>query len=380
VRAETRNDRADYIRWERRLTMGRAPATHHRLADRRRTPTAVDLFCGAGGLTVGLKQAGFRVIGAVELDPVAADTYRANQRIPVLWTTDIRQLEATALMRTLSLRSGELDLLAGCPPCQGFSTMRTLKRRNSVPDDRNDLVVEFLRFVRVLRPRAVMLENVPGLNKDRRMRKFARVLRGMGYLVDQRIVDAADYGVPQRRQRMLLLATRGFFMTVPAPVPYVATVRETIGGLPRPGKSGDALHDVGESRRADVMDRIRRIPKNGGSRSDLPASSQLTCHSETNGFYDVYGRMAWNSVAPTITSGCSNPSKGRFLHPSQNRAITLREAALLQTFPAGYVFSMDRGKEHAAAMIGNALPPRMIKAFALAVKSDLRRHGHATRV
>lgn len=142
------------------------------------------------------------------------------------------------------------------------------------------------------------------------------------------------------------------------------TVREAIGDLPQAGTSGDPLHDFPEKRSAAVMARITAIPKDGGSRADLGADAQLDCHKETDGFKDIYGRMSWSKPAPTITGGCVNPSKGRFLHPDEDRAITLREAALLQGFPPEYSFSLDRGKFAAAAMIGNALPPAFVEAHA----------------
>lgn len=350
-------------------------AKHHRAGLKR--ATAIDLFCGAGGLTVGLKQARFQVVGAVDLDEVAVATYRRNNRRIHVWNEDIRHLSGASVMRQLNLKRGDLDLLAGCPPCQGFSTMRTLNRGSSVHDDRNDLVLEFLRFVRVLLPKSVMLENVPGLAIDTRMKLVCDGLTKLGYRWQKRVVNAAHYGVPQRRRRMLLLASRNGGVTIPVGTANKVTVRDAISHLPAAGKSGDPMHDVGERRAPRIIDLIRRIPRDGGSRTALLDSEQLTCHKKTDGFYDVYGRMAWDNVAPTITSGCTNPSKGRFLHPSEDRAITLREAALLQTFPERYQFSMKRGKEHAAALIGNALPPRMIKTFAAAVQKNLKIYNHS---
>jgi DNA (cytosine-5)-methyltransferase 1 len=140
------------------------------------------------------------------------------------------------------------------------------------------------------------------------------------------------------------------------------TVKKTIGSLPRAGKSGDPVHDMPENRTPRIKKIIRLIPKDGGSRGDLPEEFHLECHKRCNGFKDVYGRMAWNDVAPTITSGCFNPSKGRFLHPVENRAITLREAALLQGFPCRYKFPITNSKSAVALMIGNALPPPLIAA------------------
>ena len=143
-------------------------------------PTAVDLFSGCGGLTLGLKQAGFRAVGAVEIDPLAVETYRANHPEVSVWETDIRDLLVSEVKETLGLGKGQLDLLAGCPPCQGFSSMRTLNGSNKVEDSRNDLVFEFLRFLEELRPKAVMMENVPGLMKDKRLVVFRQRLHKLG--------------------------------------------------------------------------------------------------------------------------------------------------------------------------------------------------------
>jgi len=200
-------------------------------------PIAIDLFSGCGGLTLGLKQAGFRVIGAVDNDPLSVETYKLNHRNMVVWDQDIETLKVRVVKRGLGIRKGELDLLAGCPPCQGFSTMRTLNGAYPVDDPRNDLVFEFLKFVRGLLPKAVMMENVPGLASDGRMEYFCEELRRLGYDYEFRVLNAARYGVPQRRRRMILLAGR--FGSVPfAPqAECVRTVRDAIKGLPPPGCS-----------------------------------------------------------------------------------------------------------------------------------------------
>jgi DNA (cytosine-5)-methyltransferase 1 len=151
------------------------------------------------------------------------------------------------------------------------------------------------------------------------------------------------------------------------------TVKDAIGTMLPAGKSGDALHDLPEIRTPDVMARIKKIPKNGGSRSDLKKSDQLPCHKRCRGFNDIYGRMSWDAVSPTITGGCVNPSKGRFLHPEEDRAITLREAAILQTFPKDYRFHLEGGKGAVATQIGNALPPEFIRRHALQIKTYLTR-------
>lgn len=337
-------------------------------------PTAIDLFSGCGGLTLGLKQAGFKVIGAVEIDTLAAETYKENHPEVKIWEKDIRKLSGSQILRGLKIKKGELDLLAGCPPCQGFSSMRTLNGKKKIRDERNDLVFDYLRFVKSLLPKTVMMENVPGLAENYRMKFLKQKLEKLGYDSNGSplVTNTADYGVPQRRRRMILICSRVGKVVLPEKSEKRLTVRDVISNLPRPGGSGDLLHDFLEQRTPNVMEMIRRIPKNGGSRMDLPKRFHLDCHKRfPEGFKDVYGRMAWDDVSPTITGGCVSPSKGRFLHPSQNRAITLREAALLQTFPRNYYFSLNGGRQGVALMIGNALPPAFIKRHALAIKRTL---------
>ena len=161
-------------------------------------PTAIDLFSGCGGLTLGLKRAGFRVLGAVDVDPVSVKTYRANHRSIKVWETDIRYLEPEDIESSLELDKGELDLLTGCPPCQGFSTLRTMNGAHRVEDPRNGLLLEMIRFIKVLKPKAVMVENVPGLAADQKFQEFYDLMENLGYRGDYRILNAADYGVPQR--------------------------------------------------------------------------------------------------------------------------------------------------------------------------------------
>jgi len=333
---------------------------------------AMDLYSGCGGLTQGLKDAGFTVIGAVEIDALAVETYKDNHPGIFVWEKDIRTLTITEVTNQLQLEPGKLDLLAGCPPCQGFSVIRTLNGSLNIEEPRNDLIFDFLRFVRGLRPRTIMMENVPGLASNERMIRFCNELNELGYTYELKILNTADHGVPQRRYRMILLGSLyGLIDFAPAEQVRI-TVRQAIAHLKQPGKSGDPVHDFPEKHSKKVMELIKLIPKNGGSRKDLGEDLQLECHKKCDGFKDVYGRMAWDDVAPTITTGCINPSKGRFLHPEQNRAITLREAALLQSFPPHYRFSLRRGKLPTAGMIGNALPPVFIKKHAQKVFHHLK--------
>lgn len=332
---------------------------------------ALDLFSGCGGLTEGLKRAGFDVIGAIEVDRQTADTFKLNHPTVHVWNRDVRDVRVSAVKQRLGLRMGTLDLLAGCPPCQGFSTLRTLNGKKRVNDPKNDLLMEFLRFVEGLRPKAIMMENVPGLAQDRRFKLFCDRLAEMGYKGQFRILDAAKYGVPQRRRRLIYIAG-------PVPVAFARprakaiTVKSAFSKLAAQGQSGDPIHDLPEKRSKKVLRLIESIPRDGGSRINLSKRRQLSCHRRCDGFKDVYGRMAWNRVAPTITSGCFNPSKGRFLHPVADRAITMREAALLQGFPRKYKFDVSAGKIAIALMIGNALPPQFISAHAREIKKALQ--------
>ncbi|WP_210238850.1 DNA cytosine methyltransferase [Cohaesibacter sp. CAU 1516] len=338
--------------------------------------TAVDLFSGAGGMTLGLKQAGFKVLAGIEIERIPAATYTINHPEVYCFRKDIREIGAVELLKAIGLKRGELDLLAGCPPCQGFSTLRTRKKSNAVVDDRNDLLFEFLRIVEAISPRSIMMENVPALTKDNRMKTFLKRLSVLGYKVGRknvRVEDASEYGVPQRRYRMILLASKtGQIKQAEKSEPI--TVRKCLEAvrLAPVGETGDPLHDHVPNRAPHVAEIIRNIPKDGGSRTSLPEHLVLDCHkSKKSGFRDVYGRMSWDKVSPTMTGGCGNPSKGRYLHPEEDRAISLREAALFQTFPADYQFDLTEGRGKVALMIGNALPPEFIRRHAIEISKSL---------
>lgn len=340
--------------------------------------TALDLFCGAGGLTEGLKQAGFNVLGGVEINHVAACTYKLNHPDSHCFELDIKDLTSEDILKKLNLEVGELDLLAGCPPCQGFSTLRTRKKSLSHEDDRNELIFEFLRIVKELKPKAIMLENVPALVKDSRMNIFITELSKLGYKINDETVkveNAADYGVPQRRRRMIVKTSRVGEIEPTVQINKKVTLRECFkkANLGDSGVSGDWLHDYPQNRTPKVMNIIKAIPKDGGSRKDLPEHLVLECHKKRpDQFNDVYGRMKWDDVSPTITGGCASPSKGRFLHPEEDRCITLREASLLQTFPKDYKFPQV-AKQDIALLIGNALPPEFIRQHALSIKNMLEK-------
>lgn len=327
--------------------------------------TAIDLFCGCGGVTEGLKQAGFTVIAAVDNDPVCCQTYRLNHPEVHLIEKDILKTSAQSLKRILA--GQKLDLLVVCAPCQPFSRLN----KSTSPDERVFLILQSIRFIRALRPKHVFFENVPGLAKNHSIiDKLVSKLKNLGYYVSgPQQVDAADYEVPQRRIRCVIVASRKNMVELPKPITptgHRVTVRQTIGALPvaKVKNKADPLH-VRRQHSNVTIQRLRHIPRNGGSRSSLPPELVLPCHKKLSDsgddtyYSDVYGRMFWDTVAPTLTTGCTDVTKGRYAHPSQNRAITLREAALLQTFPMDYQFFGNASQ--IARQIGNAVPVNLAK-------------------
>ncbi|MDK2464717.1 MAG: DNA cytosine methyltransferase [Candidatus Korarchaeota archaeon] len=346
---------------------------------------AVDLFSGAGGASLGFLQAGFRMLAAVDIDRRACGTYARNIPGVEVLREDVRGLSGEDVLSSVGLGVGEVDVAVGCPPCQGFTD------HGKPGDPRNSLVMEFARLISEMRPRAVVFENVPGMLK-RGWPLLAGLMDGLGragYRYSWDVLNAADYGVPQIRRRIVLVAVRADLGVEPSlPKPTHArpdeagrlglrpwrTVREAIADLPPlgPGERHPTIpnHEApGHSPR--VLELIRRVPKDGGSRKDVPRRYWLRCHRNHDGHHDVYGRMRWDSPAPTITSGCYTPSKGRFIHPEQDRGITMREAARLQGFPDDFVFEGPR--QAVARQIGNALPPPLARSIAEAVAEVLSR-------
>jgi DNA (cytosine-5)-methyltransferase 1 len=378
--------------------------THARRTVSRQRPghrlTAIDLFAGCGGLSSGLRAAGLDVLAAIENDPDAARTYKANHPSVKLYEKDIRLVSPECVIDELKLPEGAtLDLIAGCPPCQGFTRLTESQGRR---DQRNSLVRQLLRFVRAIRPKVCMLENVPGLlTTSKGKRYFSELRRGLedaGYHISYDVVELADYGVPQLRKRLVLLAARDKVIPIPSPTHHDParptrpgrhpwkTVREAIGDLPKP-----PLRSAVRSRKAippyewhysrDVATVVRRrleyALSNGRCRTSLPPTLRLACHERCpDGYYDVYGVIDWDKPSPTITSGCTNASKGRFGHPREPRPLTATEAAVLQTFPLSYKFK-GSGLESVATQIGNALPRRFAKVVATAIIKRLRAYAPA---
>jgi DNA (cytosine-5)-methyltransferase 1 len=340
------------------------------------TPTVVDLFSGCGGGSRGFLDAGFRVVGAVEILDEPACSYRGLiGREPVV--ADICAVEGAELVEGMAAAE-ELTLLFGCPPCQSFTILRRGSAEVALDAIRNALPAQYLRLVDEIRPRHIAFENVPGLVEGRwrpAFDEFIERLADLGYQTCWAVVDAADFGVPQRRRRVLLMGSRVTTPRLPQPthgsksnsgLPHV-TVADVLSDLPELA-SGEADPDDPMHRarrhRALAVERLQHVPE-GGGRLDLPERLQLRCHDGHDGHYDIYGRMRWDRPSPTLTSGCTNVTRGRFGHPVQDRAITAREALLLQSFTADVV--LVGGTESVALQIGNAVPPLFARRIGDAV-------------
>jgi DNA (cytosine-5)-methyltransferase 1 len=331
--------------------------------------TAVDLYCGSGAVSWGLKQAGFKVVGAIDIDPTACATYRANHPEVKLVERDIRKVPPEAFRR--HIRTANVNLLVVCAPCQPFSNRN---QKKSDVDVRTLLVLDSLKFIESLNPEMVFFENVPNLGKSSVYNELVIKLEQLGFFLSSlKSINAADLGVPQRRERVILVGARRKALLQNVQYAHCSkrqSVLDAIGDLPvppigAPAEDGDMLHFARQHSPLNI-ERLKNISHDGGSRASLPYHLQLSCHkkltSKSNSFPDTYGRMRWHDVAPTLTTGCTDITKGRYAHPIQNRAITLREAARLQSFPDDYIFKGNSAQ--IATQIGNAVPPRMMAGIA----------------
>ena len=341
---------------------------------------AIDLFCGCGGASIGLKSAGYDIAGAVDNNPVACETYFRNLGLkPVC--EDLRYFNGKKILDHYDLKKGDVDLVVGCPPCQGFSSLRRT-RYSDETDPRKSLVTVFLKRIREIEPRGVIFENVTGLASKEGLRyylhPFIHKMEKMGYKSTWDVINAVDYGVPQFRKRVFAL----FLKSENKPVMVTQThydpedrnaskiwktVFDEISNLPSlsPGEScASLLNHRARKHSPEVLEIIAHIPKDGGSRKSLPEELWLPCHkrlrdNNEGGAESIYGRMTWGKPAPTITCRCTTPSSGRFIHPEQDRAITPREAARLQSFPDTFAFPDEFSS--AERLIGNAVPAELLR-------------------
>lgn len=326
------------------------------------TIRAIDLFCGVGGLTFGLVQAGIEVVVGVDVDPACRYPYEANNKAKFI-ECDVNELSASDVKRMIS--GADISMIAGCAPCQPFSTYSRSGRSKKRRDDWQ-LVETFGKLVKKVQPDLVTMENVPQLLDHPVFNKFLENLDG--YSVEWSVVQATRVGIPQTRKRLVLIASKlgADGLALEQDNDRVKTVREAIGGL-RPIKAGesdpkDRLHVAPRLSKTN-LERIRHS-KQGGTWRDWPEELQAACHRKSTGvtYPSVYGRMSWDDASPTITTQCFGYGNGRFGHPEQDRAISLREAAILQTFPPKYKFVAPHETVRFSVLgrlIGNAVPVRL---------------------
>ena len=331
---------------------------------------AIDFFCGAGGLTRGFLNVGIQVILGIDSDSNCRITYESNNSPAKFLCSDIRDLDPEDISKYIKDIPRNQIIFAGCAPCQPFTKQRS---KTKYPEQRT-LLSEFARFVKAFKPGHVFVENVPGIRKavekESPYREFIELLDDLKYNFLDGVVDAKNYSVPQTRRRLILLASRFRKMEMPQPthgsglLPY-PTVREAIAGY-APIKAGETHPKIPNHRASDLspinLKRITNTSPNGGDRRDWPPDLRLECHKNGyNGHTDVYGRMWWDKPAPALTSRCNSLSNGRYGHPKQNRAISLREAAKLQSFDDSYIFHAS-SINHMALQIGNAVPVKLAEA------------------
>jgi DNA (cytosine-5)-methyltransferase 1 len=337
------------------------------------TSTAcVDLFCGVGGLTHGFFLEDLNVVAGIDLDPSCRYAFESNNNSRFL-QRDVKKLKGRDLAPLFA--NAEIKVLAGCAPCQPFSTYAQ-RYESDGKEGRWGLLYDFARLVKSASIDIVTMENVPSVEKHVVFQDFVKSLRRAGYEVWHEVVDSSKYGVPQVRRRMVLLASRfGPISLIPPTTKTPKTVERAIGKLTpiNAGESAarDRLH-VSASLSALNLKRIKASTP-GGTWRDWPEELVARCHKAPSGktYPGVYGRMEWNKPAPTMTTQCFGFGNGRFGHPEQDRAISLREAAILQSFPRSYKFlpnDADVSFTTLGRLIGNAVPVNLGRAIARSIK------------
>lgn len=362
------------------LVHGKTNAAKVRRRNMRSLGSVIDLFCGAGGLSHGFKLEGFDIVAGVDIDDKCRFPFEHNNGAPFL-LEDVAKIDAAALNRRFLTDAPRI--LVGCAPCQPFS-----KYSQGREDGRWQLLEHFSRLIREIKPDVVSMENVPRLQKFKDSAvfdAFVRALRNDDYFVDWKIAYCPDYGIPQSRSRLVLLASRfgppGVPAATHAPEDY-PTVRQTIGALPRIAAGGaDDDDDLHRCSALSIENEKRiRASRPGGSWRDWTDELVTECHRRESGkgYSSVYGRMKWDEPAPTMTTQFFGFGNGRFGHPDQDRAISLREGALIQTFPPHYAFVPDGQKiemRSIGRLIGNAVPVDLGRAIARTIRRHLAEYG-----
>lgn len=341
---------------------------------------AVDFFCSGGGMSIGMKQAGIKVIAGIDFDPECKATYEANNKGSKFIFADVFKLKEADLQNQLSLKRNDDNLLLiGCSPCQFWSIIRTDKRKS---EQSKDLLAEFSRFVKYFNPGFVVVENVPGImgrKEESGLNTFVNDLEKRGYKVKYKVVNMNEYGVPQTRKRFSLVASRvSKDYVFPSPSKKAKpTVKDFIGtqnGFPkvRAGHKDETKFQHTVCKLSDKnLQRLIGTPANGGNAMWWRTDKKLGREKYTgDGFKDSYSRMSWDKAAPTITTKFFSVSNGRFAHPEEHRAISIREGATLQTFPKKYFF-ISSSVHGAARMIGNAVPPEYAKRIGKAIVNSI---------
>lgn len=346
---------------------------------------AVDFFCSGGGMSYGMQEAGIQILAGIDVDESCEETYKSNIIGAEFIPADVFDLTEKQLEDKLSLKKNDDELvLIGCSPCQFWSIINTDKKKSKKS---KNLLKEFRRFVEYFNPGYVVVENVPGVLRKKRasgLAGFVRRLTASGYKVHFDVHEVSEYGVPQHRKRFTLIANRVSSQEI-MPIPLKGnkvTVRDVLGehnGFPKVSHghkdSSPFLHTVAGLQKIN-LDRLAVTPKNGGTRLAYVDNEELApkCHKgKTDGFKDVYGRMWWDKPSPTITTKFFSLSNGRFGHPEEDRAISLREGAVLQSFPKNYIFKTT-SIANTARMIGNAVPPKYATAIGKAI---IQNHNNA---
>lgn len=343
-----------------------------------------DFFSGCGGTSAGLRAAGMRIVLGIDFDHDAAETYRRNFPRTHFIEDDINNVATDALEEYGAANERGLRLFSCCAPCQSFSI---LNRNRDYNDERAGLLLEFARFVEYYLPDLIFLENVPGVRAaditGGPFAEFEALLLELGYELDYDIVESQSYGVPQRRRRFILMASRLGEITLPEPThgpdtdnPNYPTVWQWIGHLP-PIDAGERHPRIPNHQSAGLTEiNLRRLMATpvGGGRLTWPDELRLNCHQDYDGHTDVYGRMRPNEPATGLTTRCISISNGRFGHPYQHRAISAREGACLQTFPMTFIF--EGSLTAVARQVGNAVPVLLAQHVGERFIAHARQHGY----